>query len=53
MNDCNFILKVVAQDDTEGLSHDGIDEIIRRLNIYDLINCVDSNGNTPLLEAAG
>ena len=46
-------LQVVEADDQEEIAYDGIGEILRRRHIYEIIECEDLHGNTPLSEAAG
>ncbi len=49
----NVQLQIESIDNKEGLEHEGMEGILRRFHIYDLVECQDPNGNTPLSEAGG
>ncbi len=48
-----FYKQVEQADDKDGLSKEDMGGIIRRCHVYEIIECEDPNGNTPLSEAAG
>ena len=46
-------LQVEECDDKDDIEREGMGGIIRRRHLYEIIDCEDPNGNTPLSECAG